>query len=221
MIRYVVAIIALAASFTAFSSAGFGDESTPPTFDPFHVPGVYWQGLAPYLNSGNGTIEGRFAAKTKMFGETAFPNTRVNLVPAQMITWWIIKSTGYNLEHDDYAKHDPMPHFPSQLNPYERWTMTDANGYFRFTNLPDGKYYVFGTPERINYRHPTRYTTQEQVATNGDTVTMIEKSEGLKELSDIVTIAASVTVDNHAVPPSWTVTSFDVFGESTCCKAEL
>jgi hypothetical protein len=166
-------------------------------------------------------IKGRFVAQTKLFGETTFPKTLVDLLPATMLSWWMIKSAGYSLEHDDYKKRDPLPHFPTQLVPYERRTFTDDEGYFQFTNLPDGKYYVFGTARRIDFRHPTRYTTEEQIASNGDSVTTLEKSEGLKELSDLVTIVSTATVDAKDDRPAWTVTSFDVFGESTCCKAEI
>jgi hypothetical protein len=185
------------------------------------VPGVYWPGLAPYLKSGTGIIEGRLSAKTKLFGETAFPKTRVDLLPAQMITWWILRSSGYSLEHDDYQKHNPMPIFPNQLGPYEKTTMTDESGYFRFTNLPDGDYYVYATPRRVDFRHPTRYTTEGRIADNGESVTTLEKTEGLKELSDIVVIASSATVDARDNKGLDTIERFDVMGESTCCKAEI
>jgi hypothetical protein len=219
--RRNIAILVLLVICIACPRAGYSDESTPTPFDPYHVPGVYWPGLAPYLKSGNGTIEGRLAAKTKLFGETAFPNTPVYLLPAQMITWWILRSTGYNLEHDDYKKRDPLPQFPEQLLPYEKSTKTDETGYFRFTNLPDGEYYVYSNPRRVDFRHPTRYTTEGQIADNGDTVTTLEKTEGLKELSDIVVIVASATIDAKDSRPISQIIGFDIFGESTCCKAEI
>jgi hypothetical protein len=217
----LILLLVLTLSSIAGPTVSSADESAPLPFDPFHVPGVYWPELAPYLKTGSGEIEGRFTAKTKLFGEIGFPNTRVDLLPAVPISEWIIRSTGYNLEHDDYKKRDPMPDFPNQLTPYEKWTITDGNGYFKFSNLPDGSYFVFGTARRTDLRHPSRYTTDEQTAANGDTVTTLEKTEGLKELSDLVTIAASATVDSKNDHSLWTVARFDVMGEYTCCKAEI
>jgi hypothetical protein len=216
-----LAILAVFTILLSFSAAVYSDEKTPIPFDPYHVPGVYWPGLAPYLKPGSGKIEGRLVARTQLFGEVAFPNTRVDLLPSKEITEWILRSSAYNLEHDDYKKHDPMPTFPSQLGPYEKTTMTDDHGYFRFSNLPDGDYYVYSTPRRVDFRHPTRYTTEEQIAADGESVTILEKTEGLKELSDIVVIAASATVDTKENKGSDLVDRFDVLGESTCCKAEI
>ncbi len=159
--------------------------------------------------------------KTKLFGEIAFPNERVDLLPATSLSEWILRSSGYNLDHPDYEKRDPLPHFPGQLARYGKWTKTDDTGHFQFTNLPDGKYFVYATPRRVDFRHPTRYTTEEQTAANGDSVTTLQKSDGLKELSDTIVIAASATVDNKDNLPVSTVTSFSVLGEYTCCKAEL
>ncbi len=212
---------ALIVSFTLAPVPSFSDQSTPAAFDPFHVPGIYWPEWAPYLQSGKGVIEGRFVAKKKLFGEVAFPNTLVDLLPSTALSEWIVRSSGYALEHDDYPKRDPMPHFPAQLNPYERRTMTDDNGYFTFTNLPSGKYYVFGTARHVEIRRPSRYTTEEQTASNGDSVTTLQKTEGLRELSDLITIAASASIDSNADPGKTVIDSFDVMGESTCCKAEI
>lgn len=219
--RRYIAILTLLVMCIACPRAGYSDESTPTPFDPYHAPGIYWPEWTPYLKSGTGTIEGYLTAKTQLFGVTAFPNTPVHLLPATMLSWWILRSSGYNLEHDDYEKRDPMPHFPGQLAPYAKTATTDDNGYFKFANLPDGKYYVYATPRRVDLRHPKRYATQEQTAMNGDTVTTLQQSQGLKELSDTVVIVSSATIDAKGSQANWAVDRFDVFGEYTCCKAEI
>jgi hypothetical protein len=218
--RYI-AILTLLVISIASPRAGYSDESTPIPFDPYHVPGINITTLAPYSRAGNGIIEGRLVAKTQLFGEVAFPKTRVDLLPATMLTWWILRSAGYSIEHDDYKDHDPLPSFPSELVAYRKSTFTDAAGYFRFSDLPDGRYYISGQGLHETFEQPNRYTTEERTAANGDSVTTLEKSKGFKERSDLVVLAASATIDGKDHSPSWTVTGFDIFGESTCCKAEI
>jgi hypothetical protein len=215
--KRVVGFVALMVAVLSCGSAGYSDDSALPPFDPYHVPGIDYPHLMTFLKPGNGSIEGRLTAKTKVFGLIAFPNTRVDLLPATNLSYWVLRAGGYAVSHDNYK--GPMPNLPNQLAPYLKYMMTDANGYFRFDHLADGTYYVYANLLKREFQNPTRYTTEAQTADNGDTVTTLKKYQGLKELADALVIAAGVNIDSKH--PAWTVTAFDVLGEYTCCKAEL
>jgi hypothetical protein len=188
-------------------------------FDPTSYPKVDLDFYAPYARSGHGVISGVLTAKTKLFGSIVFPNRPVSLTPASTFDDWYIKDTAYQLEHPDHK--DVMPGFPVQLQPYVRRTVTDSDGKFTFSNLPDGSYFLDAFVMHEEDSHPVRERTEMAMGPDGEMVGVPVQKEGLRIRSDDVVIAARADVDGAHGYPTVLIQWFSVVGEYTCCKAEL
>ena len=188
-------------------------------FDPHKIPVITLGSYPPSLKPGNGFIEGYLKAKTRTFGEIVYPNEDVLLLPNSEFSKWYINDVAYMIENP-HAKN-ALANYPTDLVKYTRTVKTDENGYFRFTDLPDGEYFVWTYVEHEVDSHPTRERSQLAIGADGDMVSVPTFRKGLKIRSDDVVIAASATVDNAGGYPGDKITSFVVVGEFTCCSAEL
>jgi len=194
-------------------------SAVPKDFDPQHYPPIAWGSYPPaLLGTGTGFIEGYLKVKTRLFGLVTYPNQEVLLVPNSKFEYWYIEDVAYMVENP-YAK-DALQNYPTDLVKYTRTTKSDANGYFRFSGLPDGNYIIWTYLEHEEDSHPTRARTQLAMGADGSMVTVPTYREGLKIRSDAVVIGAEGTVHTHDSPGE-EVNDFTVVGEFTCCSAEI
>lgn len=183
------------------------------------VPVIYQSEYLPYLKKGNGVIQGHLAAKTQLFGLTRFPNAELMLVPATTFTEWYIRDSAYMMNHP-HAK-DAIHNYPTDLVKYTRVTKTDDDGYFRFSGLPDGKYYVWNVVEREDDEHAIREHTQLAMGPDGQMLSIPVHREGLKVKDDLLVIVGDGQVDQNAKNFGNSIGEFVVVGETTCCSAQL
>jgi hypothetical protein len=214
MIKRLIWLTALAVCLQTGSAF-----AVPKDFDPHHYPPIAWGNYpSSLLGTGSGFIEGYLKAKTQLFGEVTYPNEEVLLVPNSQFEAWYIKDVAYMVEHP-YAKN-ALQNYPTDLVKYTRTTKSDANGYFRFSGLPDGNYIIWAAVEHEEDSHPTRERTQLAMGADGSMVTVPTYREGLKIRSDAVVIGAEGFIHTPDAPGS-KVNDFTVVGEFTCCSAEI
>lgn len=190
-----------------------------PPFDPATLPIIYDGDYPPYLQTGTGEVSGYLRVQTKLFGTVTYAKTHVFLMPATNFTSWYILNEGYQLEHP--GAKDLAPRYPESLRQYSRATTTDENGFFRFSGLPDGKYYINAWVQREVDDQPVRHRTVMAMGPDGDMVSVPVERAGLRIRADDAFVAVSLTIDAAHGAASVVPIAFDVVGEYTCCKAEI
>lgn len=189
-------------------------------FDPHKIPVITLGNYpASLLTTGSGVIQGYLKSKTKFFGEMTYPNSQVLLLPNSPFSKWYINDVAYIMEHPH--EKDALPNYPVDLVKYTRSTKSDEHGFFRFTGVPDGDYYVWAYLEHEVDSRPTRERTQLAMGADGTMVSVPTFREGLKIRSDSVIIAAGASVDTAGGYAGDEIKAFEVFGEYTCCSAEI
>ena len=213
--RYFIATASLLLMLGGVRSAGAMDKD----FDPHTIP-VITLGSYPFiLKPGTGFVQGYLRAKTKLFGEVTYPNEEVLLMPNSPFSIWYIQDVAYMIENP-HAK-DALANYPTDLVKYTKTVKSDENGFFEFTGLPDGKYYIWTYLEHEVDSNPIRQRSQLAMGPDGEMVSVPTFREGLKIRSDDVVIAGDATIDSKAGIAGQQINGFNVVGEYTCCSAEL
>jgi hypothetical protein len=184
-----------------------------------HPPPLSLYHIEDYGKSGSGIISGQLTAVTKKFGKVVYPNAKSYLIPDNNFTYYYINDLAFMLENPN-AKHY-LTGYPIQLAKYTRETMSDADGNFQFTNLPDGDYLLNAYVQYERDSHPEKSRTTIGVGPDGETVYGTERHAGLKIDSDDAEVWASATVDSTAGKPHYDIYSFDVMGEFLCCRGSI
>jgi len=213
-------IIRIAAMLTLLiSQSSTGAIAIDKSYDPMHPPPLSLYHIEDYGKSGSGIISGQLTAITKKFGQLVYPNAKIYLIPANNFTYYYINDIAYSMQYPNAKQY--LTGYPMQIAKYTRATVTDSEGNFEFTNLPDGDYYLDAYVQYERDSHPEKTRTTFGVGPDGETIYGTERHAGLKIDSDDVVVWASATVDSTAGKPHYYIYSFDVMGEFLCCRGSI
>ena len=189
------------------------------SYDPMHPPPLSLYHIEDYGKSGSGIISGQLTAVTKKFGKLVYPNAKIYLIPANNFTYYYINDMAYGVQFPNNKRF--LTGYPIQISKYTRETLSDSEGNFEFSNLPDGDYYLDAYVQYERDSHPEKTRTTFGVGPDGETVYGTERHEGLKIDSDDAVVWASATVDATGGKPHYYIYSFDVMGEFLCCRGSI
>lgn len=130
--------VLLPLAVSAWGCAGAGarlyNAMTPTPSLPPHRVAFSDSALAWSLKPGTGAIQGQAFLSTRGGDVKVGAGREVQLLPASPYTQEMFTVTG--LEDHDMQLAD------SRLERYERRTVADGSGHFRFIGLPSGRYYL-------------------------------------------------------------------------------